>query len=231
MPVGAVEHGICARRPGRIAGKTRPAAVDATPAHLTFRRFLLVHRRQSEVCDHRQYQDLQHWLAWPEDMRVSLDRRFEHDERDHRPPFCAQQSRHRDRNGIGWICVETWMWFGAYRPMFCYFQIEQQLVSVIILAEAAEWRPHQVTAILRTLPEVAVKYELAAFPADAKLLIMRIEHLDAVLRAFGEGCAMPSIFLRAVGARLWLAGPARHFELGPSRRELGIYQAVFDPLH
>jgi hypothetical protein len=25
------------------------------------------------------------------------------------------------------------------------------------------------------------------------------------------------------GTRLWLAGPARHFELGPLRRELGIY--------
>src|SRR5262249_44702136 len=98
----------------------------------------------------------------------------------------AQQRRHGDRNGVGWIGVETWMWFGAYRPIFCYFQIEQQLVSVIILAEAAEWRPHQVAAILRARSELAVKNELAAFPADAKLIIIRIEHLDAVLR--GRGC-------------------------------------------
>jgi hypothetical protein len=42
---------------------------------------------------------------------------------------------------------------------------------------------------------------------------------------------MPSEFLRAIGTRLWLARPARHFELGPARREPGIYQPVFNLLH
>src|SRR6516162_9653960 len=73
MPVGAVEHGVGSRRPGGIGGKRWSAAVDAAPAHLPFRRFLLVHRRQSEVRDHRQYQNLQHRLVRPEDMGVSLD--------------------------------------------------------------------------------------------------------------------------------------------------------------
>ena len=123
------------------------------------------------------------------------------------------------------------MRFGAHRPIFFDFQIKQQLVSVIILPKAAKRRPHQIAAIVWARSEIAIKNKLAAFPADVKLVVMRIEDLDAVLGAFRERCAMPSEFLRAIGARLWLACPTRHFELGPVRREPGIYQPVFNLLH
>src|SRR5260370_41608935 len=42
---------------------------------------------------------------------------------------------------------------------------------------------------------------------------------------------MPGIFVRAVGARRRLAGPARHFELGLARPQARINQPVFDVLH
>src|SRR6516162_5323318 len=116
-----------------------------------------------------------------------------------RPPFCAQQRGHRDRNGVGWIGVETWMRFGAHRPIFFDFQIKQQLVTVIILPKAAKRRPHQIAAIVWARSEIAIKNKLAAFPADVKLFVMRIEDLDAVLGAFRERCTMPSEFLRAIG--------------------------------
>src|SRR6516162_9840570 len=118
-----------------------------------------------------------------------------------------------------------------YAPPNSDFQIEQQLVSVIILPKAAKRRPHQVTAIVGARSEIAVEDELAVFPADAKLVVIWIEDFNAVLRALSERRAMPGIFLRAVGARLGLTRPARHFELGAARREPGIYQPDFDLLH
>jgi hypothetical protein len=42
---------------------------------------------------------------------------------------------------------------------------------------------------------------------------------------------MPGVFLRAIGARLRLSGPARHFELGTARLQSRIDQPVFDILH
>src|SRR5262252_715003 len=78
--------------------------------------------------------------------------------------------------------------------------------------------------------EIAVEGKLAVFPADAKLVVIWIEDFDAVLRALGKRRAVPGIFLRAVGARLGLTRPARHFELGAARREPGIYQPEFDLL-
>src|SRR6202008_3874524 len=110
-------------------------------------------------------------------------------------------------------------------------QIEQQLVGVIILPEAAKWRPHQVAAVVGARSEITVENKLAVCPADPKLVVIGIEDLDAVLRAFGKRCAMPSEFLRAIGARLWLTRPARHFKLGSAWREPGMDQPVFDLLH
>src|SRR5579863_1582755 len=122
------------------------------------------------------------------------------------------------------------MRLGPHRPFLSDFQIEQELVAVIVLAEAAKRRPHQVAFVGRR-PKIAVENELAVFFADPKLVAIGIENLDAVLRAFGERRAMPSVFLRAVGARFGLACPTRHFELGLSRLEVGIYQPEFDFMH
>jgi hypothetical protein len=89
----------------------------------------------------------------------------------------------------------------------------------MILAEAAEWRPHQIATIVGAGAEISVKDQLAVFP-----------DLNPVLRAFGEGGAMPGVFLRSVGARFSLAGPAGHFELGPAQREPRVYQPELDPV-
>src|SRR5580700_2288247 len=64
-----------------------------------------------------------------------------------------------------------------------------------------------------------------------QLVLIGVKDLDAVLRAFGKRRAMPGIFVRAVGARRRLAGPARHFELGLARPQARIDQPVFDVLH
>src|SRR6516165_3749809 len=118
------------------------------------------------------------------------------------------------------------MRFGTHRPIFSDFQIEQQLVSVIILPKAAKRRPHQVTAIVGARSEIAVEDELAVFPADAKLVVIWIEDFNAVLRALSERRAMPGIFLRAVGARLGLTRPARHFELGAAGASPGFTSRI-----
>src|ERR1700745_1035436 len=97
------------------------------------------------------------------------------------------------------------MGLGAYRPLFSNFQIEQQLVSVVILTKAAKRRPHQIAAIVGARSEIAVENKLAVCPSDPKFVVIGIEDLDAVLRAFGKRRAMPSEFLRAIGAWLWLA--------------------------
>jgi hypothetical protein len=81
----------------------------------------------------------------------------------------------------------------------------------MILAEAAEWRPHQIATIVGAGAEISVKDQLAVFPV-------------------GEGGAMPGVFLRSVGARFSLAGPAGHFELGPAQREPRVYQPELDPV-
>src|SRR6516165_1454260 len=103
-------------------------------------------------------------------------------------------------------------------------------VAVIILAESAERRPHQVT-VVRRWPEIAVEDELPVLLGDMKLIRIGIEDFDAVLRALGERRAMPGIFLRAVFARLRQSGPAWHFELGAPRLQSGIHQPIFDLLH
>ncbi len=66
-------------------------------------------------------------------------------------------------------------------------------MAVIILAKAAERRPHQVTVGWRR-PKIAVEDELAILLRDVELIALGIENLDAVLRPFGEGSAMPGIF-------------------------------------
>src|ERR1700689_5491324 len=71
----------------------------------------------------------------------------------------------------------------------------------------------------------------AVFPRNVQLVLLRVKDLDAVLRAFGEGRAMPGIFVRAGGSPRRLPAPARHFELGLARPQARIDQPVFDVLH
>ena len=144
MAVGAVEHRVGGGGPGRIRRQRVAAGVDAAAAHFAFGRFLLAHWRQREVARHRQHQNLQHRFARAKNVRAPFGRRFEHHEGDHRPPFGPQQRRHRDRHRIGEVGVEAGMRLGPHRPFRTDFQIEQQLIGVKVLAEAAEWRPLQI---------------------------------------------------------------------------------------
>src|SRR6185437_2357836 len=100
---------------------------------------------------------------------------------------------------------------------------------VIFIAEFAERRPLEVALGLGA--EIAVEYPFSVLLRDVQLVLVGIEDLDAVLGAFGEGGAMPGIFVAAVGARRRLAGPARHFQFGPPRLQAGIDEPEFDFLH
>jgi hypothetical protein len=71
--------------------------------------------------------------------------------------------------------------------------------------------------------EIPIEDELASLLRDTQFVVVGIKDFNAVLRPFGEGRAMPSIFLRAIGAWLRLAGPARHFEFGSTRLQSWIY--------
>ena len=54
------------------------------------------------------------------------------------------------------IGVKSRMRLRPHRPVLADFQIEQKLIGVEILAEAAKRRPHDV-AVVRRRPEVAVE--------------------------------------------------------------------------
>jgi hypothetical protein len=127
------------------------------------------------------------------------------------------------------VSVEARVWLRAHRPIPADFQIEQQLVGVKLLAEAAEGWPLEV--IRGRSSEISVEDEFSILFGDMQFVLVRIEEFDSVLRAFGERYAMPGVFVRAVGAGFGLARPARHFKLGPPRVERRIHQAEFDFLH
>jgi hypothetical protein len=83
----------------------------------------------------------------------------------------------------------------------------------------------------RILETVAFQHDFTGALGDVQLIVEWIEQFDAVLRAFGERHAVPDLFGRAVLARLGLARPARHFELGPARPQARVEQSVFDGMH
>jgi hypothetical protein len=79
--------------------------------------------------------------------------------------------------------------------------------------------------------EIAFQHDFTGAFGDVQLIVVGIEQFDAVLRAFGERHAVPDLFVRAVLARLGLASPARHFELGPARPQARVEQSIFDGMH
>src|SRR6476661_8834234 len=117
------------------------------------------------------------------------------------------------------------MRLGAHRPLLADLEIEQELIGVVLPAEAAERRPFQ--AFLRRRPEIAVEHELAILLRDLKLVVVGIEDFDSVLRSFGERHAVPGVFVRAVLARCRLPGPAGHFKLGPARLQSRMDKSEF----
>jgi hypothetical protein len=72
----------------------------------------------------------------------------------------------------------------AHRPILADFQIEQKLVGVKLLAEAAERRPLQV--VRGRCSDISVEDEFSILFGDMQLVLVRIEDFDSVLRAFGS---------------------------------------------
>jgi len=112
-------------------------------------------------------------------------------------------------------------------PTPCHFEIKKKPIGVIFSAEAAKRR--QITLWLWS--NIAVENPFAVFFRNPQFVFIGIKELDSVLRTFGEWGAMPWIFVGIIGARLGLAGPAGHFELGSSGRQSGIDQPEFDFMH
>src|SRR5579863_447237 len=73
--------------------------------------------------------------------------------------------------------------------------------------------------------------QAAVLGGDVQLVVIRVEQLDPILRAFGKRNAMPHLFARTIGARLPFSGPPGNLKLGSTRREPRIVQAIFDLVH
>jgi len=91
------------------------------------------------------------------------------------------------------------VWLRAHRPIPADFQIEQQLVGVKLLAEAAEGWPLEV--IRGRSSEISVEDEFSILFGDMQLVLVRIEDFDSVLRAFGERYAMRQAYSCEPSAR------------------------------
>src|SRR6202050_15164 len=220
MAVGAVEHSVAVRCPGAICCQCWAARVNAPSAHLALGGLFFVHGYESEIGGHRQDYYLEHRFSRSKNMGAAHGRRLEYNERDNRPPLRAQTRRDRDRYRASRIGVEARMWLGPNCPLLAYLEIEKKLIGVILAAEAAKRRPLQIALWLRS--KITVENPLAVSFRNTQFVFVRGENLDSILRTFGEWGAVPRVFVRIVGARLGLTGPAGHVELGSSRRQSGI---------
>ena len=115
------------------------------------------------------------------------------------------------------------------RPFPSNFQIKQKLISIKVLTEASKRRPLPI--VIGCGSEIAVEDKFAVFSRDVQFVLIGIKNLNPILRALGEWRAMPSVLVRAVGARLRLARPAWHLELCPSRPQIGLDKSEFDFVH
>src|SRR5208283_2870905 len=67
--------------------------------------------------------------------------------------------------------------------------------------------------------------------AHTQLIVVWVEHFDAILRSLRERNAMPRIFVRAIGAGLRFARPSRNLEFGPARAQPFLGRSIFDGMH
>src|SRR5450631_2146940 len=159
---------------------------------------------------------MREWLVGPENMRASFSRRFEDHEEHHRPPI-PHEGWYRNRNAVGRIGVKARMRLDFDRQPLFDLHVEKELIRIKLFAEGPERRP--LPAIVGSRPEIAVEQEAPLFCAHAQLVVVWVDHLEAILRGLREGNAMPCIFMRAVDAGLGFAGPARNFELSSARTQ------------
>jgi hypothetical protein len=100
---------------------------------------------------------------------------------------------------------------------------------VELLSEGAKRRP--ISLLVWRRAEIAVKHEPPVRRRDAQLVGVRVEDLDAIMRGLREGNAVPGVFVRAVDARLGLAGPSGNFEFGATRTQVLAGHSIFDGMH
>src|SRR5208337_893192 len=122
--------------------------------------------------------------------------------------------------------IEAGMGLGSDREPLLDLHIQRDLVGVVKVAERPEWGPFAAMAF-RGRAKVSVQRKLAARDAHAKLVLVGVEELDPVPRAFGEGQTMPCLLHRTIPSRLALTAPAGNFELRPPRVETRCVGTVF----
>src|SRR6185437_3521569 len=170
--------------------------MNSPAPHFALGSFLSVHFYKFKLRLHGQKYYLHEWLARSENVRAAFRGRLKYYERNHRPPVCTQQRRHRERHLILRVGVIARMRLRAHRHVLSDLQVEQELVGIIVLAESAEWRPLKV--VVRPGSEVAVERHMALAFCHPQFIVIRIEQFDSILRAFGERQAMPDLFMRSI---------------------------------
>jgi hypothetical protein len=202
--------------------------MDAPALQFALGRFFFAHRDDFEREIGRNHEHLRKRLAGTENMRAALGRRLEHYEIHHRPPV-AQQRRHRDGDAFGRIGIEARMGLESQRQTVLGLEVDQYLIGVELLAEGPERRPFDAGAGVGA--EVAVEHQLPIACRNAQFVVERIKQLDAVGRAFGEGNAVPRVFMRALPPGRRLSRPPRNFHLGAPRRQTFLVKPAFDGMH
>jgi hypothetical protein len=89
------------------------------------------------------------------------------------------------------------MVFGPDRETLFDLEVNRGLIGLVEIAESSKRRPFAAMD-LRRGAELAVQPQLAIVDADAKLVLIRVEELDAAAPAFGERQTMPSLLDRPV---------------------------------
>src|ERR1700722_16378877 len=157
-------------------------------------------------------------------MRFAFWRRFEHQEKDHRPPS-AYERRDSDRRGVCRVGVETRVRLRANRPALLHLEVKRQLIGVIEIAERAEGRPLAALSVRRRA-KIAVERNLSLTGAHMQFVFIGVEQFDSMARALRKWKAMPGLLHRPVFSGLAFAAPAWDFELGAPwiepRRERSI---------
>src|SRR5690349_16772035 len=135
--------------------------MDPPATEFALGRFFLSHLRQLKPRLSRYENHLHEGFATPEDVPASFRRRLEHDERNHRPPACPQQSWNGEGDFVTRVGVVAWMRLGPYRHVLVDAKIEQQLVGVVVLTKRPKGRPLQTGARIRS--KIAGEPDLPVF--------------------------------------------------------------------
>src|ERR1700722_20955907 len=134
MPVCAVKNRVGGGRPFCVGRQRAPTLKDSPRLQFALRGLLVRHGDEVERRLFGHDEDLRKRFAGPENMGLALGRRFEDQEKDHRPP-AADEGRDRDRRGVCRVGVETRVWLETNRPALLHLEVKRQLIGVVKIAE------------------------------------------------------------------------------------------------